>query len=159
MTFPTQGNFLSELHFSSSSPEETMAVGEKVGRSLARGDIVALRGTLGAGKTCFAKGIARGLGVCEEVTSPTYTIIAEYQGEKLPFYHIDAYRLNGDDDFTALGGEEFLYGDGVSVIEWSERIPGSLPQDALIVELQFREGGRNIRITGSRLPALERETP
>ncbi|MDR3333592.1 MAG: tRNA (adenosine(37)-N6)-threonylcarbamoyltransferase complex ATPase subunit type 1 TsaE [Treponema sp.] len=128
------GHFLTE--FISSSPEETMALGERIARFLHQGSIVALRGGLGAGKTYLTKGIARGLGVSEEVTSPTYTIISEYEGN-LPFYHIDAYRLQGDDDFSALGGEEILYGAGVSVIEWSERI--SIPEYAIIVELEIRE--------------------
>lgn len=113
-----------------------MALGERIARFLHQGSIVALRGGLGAGKTYLTKGIARGLGVSEEVTSPTYTIISEYEGN-LPFYHIDAYRLQGDDDFSALGGEEILYGAGVSVIEWSERI--SIPEYAIIVELEIRE--------------------
>jgi tRNA threonylcarbamoyladenosine biosynthesis protein TsaE len=125
-----------------------MALGEKIARLLGRGGVVALRGELGTGKTCLAKGIARGLGVEETVTSPTYTIISEYQGA-LPFYHIDAYRLGGDEDFQALGAEELLYGDGVSVIEWSERIPRSIPPEALRVELGITgDGGRQIRISG-----------
>jgi tRNA threonylcarbamoyladenosine biosynthesis protein TsaE len=125
----------------SSSPEETIALGEGIAALLQRGSIVALRGGLGAGKTCLTKGIARGLGVSEEVTSPTYTIISEYQG-KVPFYHIDAYRLQGDDDFIALGGEEVLYGAGVSVIEWSERLPHSIPEHALVIEIEIIEQDR-----------------
>jgi tRNA threonylcarbamoyladenosine biosynthesis protein TsaE len=111
-----------------------MAAGERLARRLHQGSVVALRGGLGVGKTCFTKGIARGLGVTEDVTSPTYTMIAEYQGI-LPLYHMDAYRLEGDEDFSTLGAEELLYGTGVSVIEWSERIPHSIPKDALIVEI------------------------
>jgi tRNA threonylcarbamoyladenosine biosynthesis protein TsaE len=110
---------------------------------------------LGAGKTCFAKGIARGLGITEEVTSPTYTIISEYQGS-CPFYHIDAYRLRGDDDFTALGGEEIIYGEGISVVEWSERIPASLPKGALFIDMAIEEGGtRNIHISGGLFEGRE----
>jgi tRNA threonylcarbamoyladenosine biosynthesis protein TsaE len=101
---------------------------------------VALRGGLGAGKTYFTKGIAAGLGITDTVTSPTYTIINEYEG-KLPLYHIDAYRLQGDADFAALGAEEFLYGDGVTVIEWSERIPVSIPADAVFVTIETLENG------------------
>jgi tRNA threonylcarbamoyladenosine biosynthesis protein TsaE len=139
------GNSLSRIL--SSSPEETMAAGERIASFLRKGSVVALRGGLGAGKTCLTKGIARGLGIDEEITSPTYTIISEYQGA-LPFYHIDAYRLEGDDDFEALGGEEFLYGEGVSVIEWSERIPRSIPPGALSVEIGVdRDGGRSILIS------------
>lgn len=125
------------------SPEETIVAGERLALHLHQGSVVALRGGLGAGKTYFAKGIARGLGVQEEVTSPTYTMIAEYQGT-LPFYHIDAYRLKGDADFSSLGAEELLYGPGVTVIEWSERIPQSIPQEAIIVEIAI--GAQNQRL-------------
>lgn len=100
-----------------------------------------MRGPMGAGKTYFTKGIAAGLGVKEEVTSPTYTIVHEYAGEK-PVYHIDAYRLQGDDDFAAVGGEDFLYGDGVAIIEWSERIPDSIPHNAIVVEIRILEDGK-----------------
>jgi tRNA threonylcarbamoyladenosine biosynthesis protein TsaE len=113
-----------------------MAAGERLALRLSKGAVVALRGGLGAGKTCLVKGIARGLGITEEITSPTYTIISEYEGP-FPFYHIDAYRLAGDDDFAALGGGEFLGGEGITVIEWSERIPGSLPKDVVTVYIRF----------------------
>jgi tRNA threonylcarbamoyladenosine biosynthesis protein TsaE len=125
--------------YDSASPEETAAIGKEIARLLRQGSVVALRGGLGAGKTCLAKGIAAALGVAEEITSPTYTIVSEYQGI-LPFYHIDAYRLQGDDDFSGLGGEELLYGNGVSVIEWSERLSASLPKDAIIVEIAITGG-------------------
>ncbi|MDR0722588.1 MAG: tRNA (adenosine(37)-N6)-threonylcarbamoyltransferase complex ATPase subunit type 1 TsaE [Treponema sp.] len=132
------------------SPEETMAVGEGLARWLHQGSVVALRGGLGVGKTYLTKGIARGLGVQEEVTSPTYTMIAEYQGT-LPFYHIDAYRLEGDADFSSLGAEELLYGPGVTVIEWSERIPQSIPKDAFIVEITIQEQDQRL-ITLRNMP-------
>jgi tRNA threonylcarbamoyladenosine biosynthesis protein TsaE len=137
-----------------SSPKETAALGERLAPYLHPGSVVALRGGLGAGKTCLTKGIARGLGIREEVTSATYTIISEYEGTlfpfgKIPFYHIDAYRLTGDDDFVNLGGEEMLYGSGIAVIEWSERLPHSLPGDAITVDIEI-SGGENriIHITG-----------
>ncbi|MDR2069795.1 MAG: tRNA (adenosine(37)-N6)-threonylcarbamoyltransferase complex ATPase subunit type 1 TsaE [Treponema sp.] len=136
----TPGNCLFDMTVISGSPEETIAAGERLGESLKPGSVVALRGKLGAGKTCFTKGIARFLGIEEEVTSPTYTIVSEYSG-KIPLYHIDAYRLKGDDDFAALGGEEIIGGGGVSVIEWSERIPESIPPGAVIVELEILPGG------------------
>jgi tRNA threonylcarbamoyladenosine biosynthesis protein TsaE len=134
--------------FFSASPEETMALGERIARILGPGSVVALRGGLGAGKTCLVKGIARGLGVKETVTSPTYTIISEYRGS-IPLYHIDAYRLEGDDDFDGLGGRELLYGRGVSVVEWSERIPQSLPQNAIFIEISLEaDQRRRFRIFG-----------
>jgi tRNA threonylcarbamoyladenosine biosynthesis protein TsaE len=127
----------------SSSPEETMAIGAAIARRLKPGSVVALRGGLGAGKTCLTKGIARGLGVAEEVTSPSYTIVSEYAAAgHVPFYHIDAYRLNGDEDFEALGGGEYLNDQGIAVIEWSERIPGAIPRTAIAVEIGILGDGR-----------------
>ncbi|MDR2535792.1 MAG: tRNA (adenosine(37)-N6)-threonylcarbamoyltransferase complex ATPase subunit type 1 TsaE [Treponema sp.] len=141
----------SRFNIVSSSPEETIAAGEQLARHLGPGSVVALRGGLGVGKTYFAKGIAQGLGVQEEVTSPTYTIISEYEG-RLPFYHIDAYRLQGDSDFSNIGGEEVLYGTGVSVIEWSERLSAMIPEDAIVVEIELLEQGqRNIQIRSQKI--------
>jgi tRNA threonylcarbamoyladenosine biosynthesis protein TsaE len=119
-----------------------MAIGEKIAAGLGKGSVVALKGGLGAGKTCLVKGIARGLGIREEVTSPTYTIVSEYAAGKLPFYHIDAYRLGGDDDFQALGGDEYVYGEGIAVIEWSDRIPESIPRSALRISIDILADGR-----------------
>jgi tRNA threonylcarbamoyladenosine biosynthesis protein TsaE len=138
-------NFPSSVR--SSSPEETIHWGKRLAALLRPGSVVALRGGLGAGKTWLTKGIALGLGVTEEVTSPTYTIISQYEG-RLPLNHIDAYRLQGDDDFAALGADDLLYGTGVTVIEWSERIPNSIPDNALTIELSILEdGGRRIDMT------------
>ncbi|MDR1399468.1 MAG: tRNA (adenosine(37)-N6)-threonylcarbamoyltransferase complex ATPase subunit type 1 TsaE [Treponema sp.] len=127
----------------SSSPEETIALGEHIATLLHKGSVVALRGGLGTGKTWLAKGIARGLGVTEEVTSPTYTIISEYDGH-LPFYHIDAYRLHGDNDFAAIGADDTLYGNGVTVIEWSERVAQSIPDTALTIEIAILENAHRL---------------
>ncbi|MDR0641140.1 MAG: tRNA (adenosine(37)-N6)-threonylcarbamoyltransferase complex ATPase subunit type 1 TsaE [Treponema sp.] len=142
----------SPIEFSSASPEETEALGERLALKLGPGSVLALRGPLGAGKTCFAKGLARGLGVEEEVTSPTYTIVSEYEAQlkdPLPFYHIDAYRLNGEDDFEALGGRELLYGGGICLIEWSERIETALPPRTIRVEIEITGGNsRIIRVLG-----------
>jgi tRNA threonylcarbamoyladenosine biosynthesis protein TsaE len=118
------------------SAEETIALGERIAVRLGPGAVLALRGGLGAGKTCLVKGIARGLGVKETVTSPTYTIISEYSGF-LPLYHIDAYRLEGDDDFENTGAGELISGGGVSVIEWSERLSSSLPDDVIVIEIEI----------------------
>jgi tRNA threonylcarbamoyladenosine biosynthesis protein TsaE len=125
-----------------SSPEETMAIGEALAAGLGRGSVVALQGGLGAGKTCLAKGIARGLGIREELTSPTYAIVSEYAAGRLPLCHIDAYRLGGDEEFQALGGDEYVYGDGIVLIEWSDRIPASIPRSALRVSIEILEDGR-----------------
>jgi len=135
--------------FTSSSAEETFALGQRFAALLGRGSIVALKGALGAGKTCFAKGVARSLGVKEEVTSPTYTIVSEYETSALPpqpalLYHMDAYRLKGNDDFTAIGGEELIFADAVSLIEWSERIEDSIPPQAIVVDIQLAEDGKRL---------------
>jgi tRNA threonylcarbamoyladenosine biosynthesis protein TsaE len=130
----------------SSSEEETIALGKRIALSLEEGAVVALRGTLGAGKTCLAKGIALGIGITDEITSPSYAIICEYKGP-VPFYHVDAYRLGGNDDFRAIGGEEVIYGKGISVIEWSERVSDFIPPQALRIDFEITgENSRSIHI-------------
>jgi tRNA threonylcarbamoyladenosine biosynthesis protein TsaE len=116
----------------------------RIGRSVPGGTVIALRGGLGAGKTALTKGIARGLGIEDEVTSPTYTIISEYEG-RLRLHHVDAYRLSGPEDFSAIGGDE-LASDrgGLMVIEWSERITEALPPDAVTIELEVLEGDQRL---------------
>ena len=132
--------------FTCFSAEETFALGERLAPLLEKGSIVALKGPLGSGKTCFAKGIARGLGIYEELSSPTYTIVSEYAGA-FTVYHIDAYRLRGNDDFSAIGGEEIVFGNGISLIEWSERIPAFIPAGAFRVDIELKEDNeRLIRI-------------
>ena len=132
-----------------------MNIGEKIAGQLTadsnlgkEGSIIALSGPLGAGKTCLAKGIARFFSINDEVTSPTYTIISEYEGKKdgkaLTLSHIDAYRLKGEDDFIAIGGEEYLYSGGISVIEWSERISGCLPAHTHTVTIEITGGNSRI---------------
>lgn len=110
------------------------------------GMVLALRGGLAAGKTTLTKGIAAGLGIAQDVTSPTYTLISEYAG-RLPLYHMDAYRLDGEEDFLALGAEEYLYGSGVCVVEWSERVQDALPENSARIELEaLPDGKRKITI-------------
>lgn len=130
------------------SPEETFDIGRQIASLLVPGSVIALNGILGSGKTCLAKGIAFGLGIGENITSPTYTIISEYQAF-CPFYHIDAYRLNSDKDFEDIGGNEIINGDGISVIEWSEKIPKSLPENKITIHLEITGySSRLIRIEG-----------
>ncbi len=111
----------------------------------------ALRGGLGAGKTALCRGIARGLGIVDPVTSPTYTLINEYCGI-VPFYHFDAYRLGSAEEFERLDSARYLYGDGVCAIEWSERVAEALPRDAVVVEIEpARDGRRTVRIYGGNI--------
>ncbi|MCL1814972.1 MAG: tRNA (adenosine(37)-N6)-threonylcarbamoyltransferase complex ATPase subunit type 1 TsaE [Treponema sp.] len=129
----------SKKEFISLSPEDTVQLGKKIGHLLKPGSIVAIRGRLGSGKTVLARGIAQSLGITEMVTSPSYTIISEYEGT-IPLYHMDAYRLSGDQDFRLTGAEELLYGRGVSVVEWPERI--NLPPSDVTVEIEIMEDGK-----------------
>lgn len=115
-----------------------MELGKTLGKSLKAGDVVAFTGTLAAGKTYFTKGIALALQIEEEVTSPTFTIVYEYYGS-LSLYHFDLYRLTSYEDFLDMGGEEYLYGDGVCVIEWSEKILKELPKNTIFVDIQIKD--------------------
>jgi len=126
----------------------TEALGEKIGRIAKARTVIAFRGGLGAGKTAMCRGIARGLGVREAVTSPTYTLINEYDGS-LPFYHFDAYRLSSADEFLQLDSDRYFYGDGVCAVEWSERVAEAIPGDAVVVDIEPEpDGSRIISITG-----------
>jgi len=133
----------------SKSSEETLHIGRIIGETLNGGNIVALTGELGAGKTCLTQGIAKGLGVSEEyyVTSPTFTLINEYPG-RIPLYHMDVYRLADSGDLEDMGYEEYFYGDGVVVIEWAEKVDDILPREALVVHLEYVDASkRMIRIS------------
>lgn len=128
------------------SPEETVNLGMRIGSYLRKGDILALQGSLAAGKTTITKGIAAALGITESVTSPTFTLISEYYG-KMTLYHMDVYRLDSTEDFINLGVEEMLYGDGVCVIEWSEKVMKELPEKTIRILLETAtDGSRNITI-------------
>ncbi|MBP5158608.1 MAG: tRNA (adenosine(37)-N6)-threonylcarbamoyltransferase complex ATPase subunit type 1 TsaE [Treponema sp.] len=136
-----------ECIFIARSEEETIVLGEKIGRLLKPGDVIAMTGTLAAGKTTITKGIAKALGVEDTVTSPTFCLISEYEGTGMPLYHIDAYRLEGEEDFLNLGVEEMLYGRGVCVIEWSERVGSCLPKKTIHLSLlPLEDGSRKITI-------------
>ncbi|PIE04726.1 MAG: tRNA (adenosine(37)-N6)-threonylcarbamoyltransferase complex ATPase subunit type 1 TsaE [Spirochaetales bacterium] len=131
---------------SSNSPEETRQAGLRLAASLKPGDVVALSGVLGAGKTVFVQGMAEALEIKEPVTSPTFTLIGEYQG-KLPLYHMDLYRLGSPGEFVWLGVEEMLNGKGITVIEWAERAGEELPERSISVEIALtKEGHRSISI-------------
>ena len=128
------------------TPEETIELGKRIGSMLTKGDVIALQGTLAAGKTTITKGIALALGITDPVTSPTFTLISEYYGS-LTLYHMDVYRLDSTEDFLNLGVEEMLYGDGVCIVEWSEKVMAELPKRAILVRLDARDdGSREITI-------------
>ena len=132
----------------SHSEKETEDIGYRFGKALRRGDVVSLTGSLGAGKTVLAKGIARALSIEEAIVSPTFTIVQEYDGTQ-KLYHLDLYRLSGDDEFESMGGEEFLYPDGITLIEWSEKIEDMLPDSTIFVEIAINEDlTRKITIEG-----------
>ncbi len=132
------------MKFQSSSADETVALGKKIGSLLKAGDVVALQGSLAAGKTTITKGIAQALDIKDTITSPTFCLISEYEG-KMPLYHFDVYRLQGADDFANLGAEDMIYGRGVCLIEWSEKIMDELPKKTIVIRLEVREDDANAR--------------
>ena len=127
------------LNFQTNSAEETIELGKKIGSFLKGGEIFAMQGTLAAGKTTITKGIAQALDIKDEITSPTFCLISEYEG-KIPLYHMDVYRLNDGEDFINLGAEDLIYGKGVSIIEWSEKIMEELPKSTIILKIEPVEG-------------------
>lgn len=135
------------LEFTTKTSEETIELGFKIGKKLKKGNIIAMQGTLAAGKTTITKGIAKALEITDTITSPTFCLISEYYG-KMPLYHMDVYRLEGSEDFENLGTEDMLYGDGVCIIEWSEKIMDSLPKETIIINIQPQDdGSRKIQIS------------
>ena len=130
----------------SPSPEETQTVGARLGARLGPGAVVACTGELGAGKTCFLQGLARGLGVTADVTSPTFVLVNQYRG-RLPVYHLDAYRTGSLTELVDLGLEEMLHGDGVTVIEWADKLLPLLPSRTIHVSIHgLGDEPREIRI-------------
>ena len=131
------------LTFKTSSAEETIELGKKIGKLLKKGDIIDMQGTLAAGKTTITKGIADALGITETITSPTFCLISEYRGT-MPLYHMDVYRLDGTEDFINLGTDDMLYGDGVSIIEWSEKIMDELPKSTIVLKITPQDDGSRL---------------
>jgi tRNA threonylcarbamoyladenosine biosynthesis protein TsaE len=123
------------------SAEETASFGAMFASQLKAGQTLALKGDLGAGKTTFVQGLLKGFSISDVAQSPTFTYLQIYQGT-VPIYHFDLYRLKNEQDFVLLGFEEFLYGDGVAVIEWPERISSLLPKDTHLIELSYIPQGR-----------------
>ncbi len=127
-------------NFKTESPEETQALGKKIGKTLKRGDVIALIGDLGTGKTCLTQGIARGAGIApdEIVSSPSYILINEYQG-KVPIYHIDLYRLENSEEIAELGLSEYVEGDGICIVEWAERMAEALPDTCIKIYITLAD--------------------
>ena len=136
------------------SPEETEKLGEALGRFLPAGTVLAYRGELGAGKTAFTRGLARGLGYREPVTSPTYTIVNEYLGGRLPLFHFDMYRLRCADDLWDIGWEDYLDRGGVCAVEWSENVAEALEDAVTVTIRKLSDTTREITLEGSHYDNL-----
>ena len=136
--------------FTTNSPEETERLGAALAGLLTAGDVIAYRGDLGAGKTAFTRGLARGLGYTEPVTSPTYTIVNEYLGGRLPLFHFDMYRLTDSDDLWDIGWEDYLDRQGVCAVEWSENVADALEGALLITIERVDDETRRIIMEGEK---------
>ena len=136
------------MEFITHSPMETEQLGQKLGQTLPAGTVIAYRGDLGAGKTAFTRGLARGLGITDPVTSPTYTIVNEYLNGRLPLFHFDMYRLRSADDLFDIGWDDYLERGGICAVEWSENVTEAM-EDAITVTIQkIGEESRKITLEG-----------
>ena len=136
------------MQYITNSPAETEAIGAALGNIVKPGTVIAYRGDLGAGKTAFTRGLARGLGCREIVTSPTYTIVNEYLGGRMPLFHFDMYRLRSSDDLFDIGWEDYLDRGGVCAVEWSENVDDAM-EDALYITIEkLGEDSRRITLEG-----------
>ena len=141
------------MYYISNSPAETEAIGAALAKVLTSGTILAYRGDLGAGKTAFTRGLARGLGYAEPVTSPTYTIVNEYLSGRLPLFHFDMYRLGSEDELFDIGWEDYLDRGGVCAVEWSENVDDAM-EDAIYITIEkLGEDSRQITIEGGEFLA------
>lgn len=142
------------MTFTTHSAAETEALGERLAARLTGGEAIAYTGDLGAGKTAFTRGLARGLGITDRVTSPTFTIVNEYEGGRLPLFHFDMYRLSSSDELYDIGWEDYLARGGVCAVEWSEIVSDALEENELIrVDIKNECGNddRTITVTGVEL--------
>ena len=140
------------MEYRTHSESETETVGEALAATLSPGTVIAFTGDLGAGKTAFTRGLARGLGISERVTSPTFTIVNEYEGGRLPLFHFDMYRLESSEELFDIGWEDYLRRGGVCAVEWSENVADALV-GALRVDIRRGEGERDrvITVAGGRV--------
>ncbi len=136
------------MQYITNSPAETEAIGAALGKIIEPGTVIAYRGDLGAGKTAFTRGLARGLGCTEIVTSPTYTIVNEYLGGRIPLFHFDMYRLRCSDDLFDIGWEDYLDRGGVCAVEWSENVDDAMEDAVYITIEKLGEDSRRITLEG-----------
>jgi tRNA threonylcarbamoyladenosine biosynthesis protein TsaE len=140
---------MSSLELITRSPEETQALGRRLGKLAVAGDVILLVGKLGAGKTCLTQGIAWGLGIKEYAASPSFVLVRELYG-RLPLYHIDFYRLENLEEIAELGLDEYFYGKGVSVVEWAEKALALLPPENMLIEMEYiAENERRLKLKAS----------
>lgn len=136
------------MQYITNSPAETEAIGAALGKIINPGTVIAYRGDLGAGKTAFTRGLAKGLGCTEIVTSPTYTIVNEYLGGRIPLFHFDMYRLRSSDDLFDIGWEDYLERGGVCAVEWSENVDDAMEDAVYITIEKMGEESRKITVEG-----------
>ena len=139
------------MEFITQSPEETEALGAALAALLTPGDIIAYRGDLGAGKTALTRGLARGLGCREPVTSPTYTIVNEYLSGRIPLFHFDMYRLHSADELFDIGWDDYLERGGICAVEWSENVAEAMEDPITVTIEKLGEDSRKITVTGGKL--------
>lgn len=143
-----------QLEYITNSARETEELGEKLGLGLMPGAVIAYTGDLGAGKTAFTRGLARGLGIPERITSPTFTIVNEYEGGRLPLFHFDMYRLGSADELFDIGWEDYLARNGVCAVEWSENVDDVLDEDTIRVDIRRGDDDEQRRITIRNAPFM-----
>ena len=143
------------MEYCSNSEQETEALGRRLGERLKPGSVIAYTGDLGAGKTAFTRGLARGLGILGQVTSPTFTIVNEYEGGRLPLFHFDMYRLGSADELFDIGWEDYLARNGVCAVEWSENVDEALEEDTIRVDIRRGESDHQRVISIQGGPSLE----
>lgn len=134
------------MRYETNSPEETFEFGKKLGEKVAPGTVICLNGDLGVGKTLFTQGVAKGLGIDENINSPTFTIVQVYDEGRIPLYHFDVYRIGDYEEMYEIGYEDYFYGEGVCIIEWSELIQEIIPENSISILIQKNlEKGLNYR--------------
>lgn len=145
------------MEYITNSPEETEELGRRLAAVLTPGSVVAYTGDLGAGKTAFTRGLARGLGIEGGVTSPTFTIVNEYEGGRMPLFHFDMYRLGGEEELFDIGWDDYLARGGVCAVEWSENVAGALEGDAVRVDIRRGTHDQQRIISVENAPDLSKE--